>query len=164
MCVQYIGVFNINWKAFLTLLPQMHHDIPLMYRTHKWHYAGWWTKQRKRDVELHPSNLVLFSKVILPSRWFLIWGNRNLGMIFTFANYYNPWLNVKCLHSSIELQSIEIILVLKLKTWNVSDAFVCHEDYNMLPSGCDQTISCIYTGKLESLKISDLIKFQYPVW
>ena len=26
--VQYIGVFKINWKAFINLLPHIHHDIP----------------------------------------------------------------------------------------------------------------------------------------
>ena len=31
--VQYTGVFNINWKAFVTLFPHMHHDIPPMYWT-----------------------------------------------------------------------------------------------------------------------------------
>ena len=29
--VQYIGVFNRNLKAFINLLPHMHHDIPPMY-------------------------------------------------------------------------------------------------------------------------------------
>ena len=29
--VQYIGVFNINQKAFNNLLPHMNHDIPPMY-------------------------------------------------------------------------------------------------------------------------------------
>ena len=31
--VQYIGVFNRNWKDFMKLLPQMYHDIPPMYWT-----------------------------------------------------------------------------------------------------------------------------------
>ena len=29
--VQYIGVFNRNSKAFITLLPHMHHGISPMY-------------------------------------------------------------------------------------------------------------------------------------
>ena len=29
--VQYIGVFNRNWKVFTNFLPHMHHDIPPMY-------------------------------------------------------------------------------------------------------------------------------------
>ena len=29
--VQYIGVFNRNWKDFIKLLPHMYHDIPPMY-------------------------------------------------------------------------------------------------------------------------------------
>ena len=31
--VQYIGVFNRDWKVFTNLLPHMHHDIPPMYWT-----------------------------------------------------------------------------------------------------------------------------------
>ena len=31
--VQYIGVFNRNWKDFIKLLPHMYHDIPPMYWT-----------------------------------------------------------------------------------------------------------------------------------
>ena len=31
--IQYIGVFNRNWKDFNRLLPHMHHDIPPMYWT-----------------------------------------------------------------------------------------------------------------------------------
>ena len=29
--VQYIGVFNRNWKGFIKLLPNMYNDITLMY-------------------------------------------------------------------------------------------------------------------------------------
>ena len=31
--IQYVGVFNINWETFVTLLPHMHHDILPMYWT-----------------------------------------------------------------------------------------------------------------------------------
>ena len=31
--VQYIGVFNRNWKVFTSLLPDMYHDITPMYWT-----------------------------------------------------------------------------------------------------------------------------------
>ena len=31
--VQYIGVFNRNWRDFIKLLPHMYHDIPPMYWT-----------------------------------------------------------------------------------------------------------------------------------
>ena len=71
-----------------------------------------------------------------------------------------PWYVYTVLTN--QLQTNEIILALKLKTSNINDAL---SDYNMLSPACNQNVSCIYTGKLErSTKVSDKIKFSYPIW
>ena len=58
---------------------------------------------------------------------------------------------------------IEIVVVPKLKTSNISDAFVRHKT-TLLSSGCGRKIRFSLHWKIGgSLKISHLIKFQYPI-